>query len=48
MEITAMEEIAHYLYLSGLSEADVNHLLARFLEEEAENYLEAMALVETK
>jgi len=46
MKNTAMEEIAHYLYLSGLTEIEVNHLLAKLLEEEAKNYIEAMNLVE--
>lgn len=42
----ALIAIISYLRKAGLSEREVDHLLARFLEEEAYDYVEAMKELE--
>ena len=40
--MTALEKLENILSKYGLSEDDINYLLAQFLEEEAELYIECM------
>ena len=40
--MTALEKLETILSKQGLSEDDINYLLAQFLEEEAELYVECM------
>ena len=42
----ALEKLENILSEYGLSEEDINYLLAQFLEEEAEFYVECMNLLE--
>ena len=42
MKITALEELNARLLSSGMDQDDVDHLLARFLEEEAYDYVDCM------
>ena len=46
MKKPAMMEIDELLQSTGMSETEVDYLMARFLEEEAENYVECMKLVD--
>ena len=48
MRKPAFVEIGEILESTGMSESDVAHLLARFLEEEAKHFVECMELVEDK
>ena len=43
-----MMEIDEILQSTGMSEIEVDYLMARFLEEEAFDYVECMKLVEDK
>ena len=40
MKLTALEELNARLLSSGMDQDDVDHLLARFLEEEAYDYVD--------
>ena len=42
MNLTALEELNERLLSSGMDQDDVDHLLARFLEEEAYDYVDCM------
>ena len=42
MKFTALEELNARLLSSGMDQDDVDHLLARFLEEEAYDYVDCM------
>ena len=42
MKLTALEELNTRLLSSGMDQDDVDHLLARFLEEEAYDYVDCM------
>ena len=42
MKLTALEELNARLLSSGMDQDDVDHLLARFLEEEAYAYVDCM------
>lgn len=42
--MTAMEKLTQLLLDYGISEVDINHLLAQFLQEEVYDYIEYMAL----
>ena len=42
MKLTALEELNARLLSSGMDQDDVDHLLARFLEEEAYDYVDCM------
>ena len=42
MKLTALEELNARLLSSGMEQDDVDHLLARFLEEEAYDYVDCM------
>ena len=44
----AFEKLEGILSNYGLSDEEINNLLAEFLEEEAEPYVECMNLVKTK
>ena len=46
MRKPAMMEIDELLQSTGMSETEVDYVMARFLEEEAEDYVECMKLVE--
>ena len=46
MKKPAMMEIDELLQSTGMSETEVDFLMARFLEEEAFDYVECMKLVE--
>ena len=46
MRKPALIEIDELLQSTGMSENDVAHLLARFLEEEAKHFVECMELVD--
>ena len=43
----AIEELTEHLKKAGLAEKEIDMLLARFLEEEAKSYLDAMEAVKT-
>ena len=42
MKLTALEVLNARLLSSGMDQVDVDHLLARFLEEEAYDYVDCM------
>lgn len=42
MKLTALEELNTRLLSSGMDQDDVDHLLAKFLEEEAYDYVDCM------
>ena len=42
---TAMDELTNKLLLAGMDQNDIDHLLARFLEEEAYDYVEYMKMM---
>ena len=42
MKTTALEELNEHLLSSGMDQNEIDHLLARFLEEEAYEYVECM------
>ena len=45
MKLTALEELNARLLSSGMDQDDVDHLLARFLEEEAYDYVDCMDVI---
>ena len=47
MRKPAMMEIDELLQSTGMSETEVDFLMARFLEEEAKDYVECMKLIDS-
>ena len=45
MKLSALEELNERLLSSGLDQNDIDHLLARFLEEEAYDYVDCMEVM---
>ena len=45
MKLSALEELNERLLSSGLHQDDIDHLLARFLEEEAYDYVDCMEVM---
>ena len=45
MKLTALEVLNARLLSSGMDQVDVDHLLARFLEEEAYDYVDCMDVI---
>ena len=45
MKLSALEELNECLLSSGLDQDDIDHLLARFLEEEAYDYVDCMEVM---
>ena len=43
--MSALDQLTSILSSAGLRDDDINMLLGRFLEEEAEDYVECMSLV---
>lgn len=47
-KVCALEEVTYWLKRGGLDQHEVDILLAMFLEQEAQLYIDCMALVENK
>ena len=45
MKLSALEELNERLLSSGLDQDEIDHLLARFLEEEAYDYVDCMEVM---
>ncbi len=45
LSMSALDQLTSILSSAGLKDDDINMLLGRFLEEEAEDYVECMSLV---
>lgn len=43
--MSALEQLTAFLSSAGMKDDDINMLLGRFLEEEAEDYVECMSLI---
>ena len=43
--MSALEQLSSILSSTGMSDDDINMLLGKFLEEEAEDYVECMSII---
>lgn len=46
--MSSLEQLSSVLSSTGMSDDDINMLLGKFLEEEAEDYVECMSLIKER